>query len=48
MSDKIEKTDEEWRKQLTPEQYRIARQKKTKRAFTGEYNASKESGKSVV
>ena len=41
---KIRKTDEEWRKELTPEQYRIARQKGTERAFTGEYNASKEPG----
>jgi peptide-methionine (R)-S-oxide reductase len=37
MADKIEKTDAEWRAQLTPEQYRIARQQGTERAFTGEY-----------
>jgi len=44
MSDKIEKTDEEWRKELTPEQYRVARQKGTERAFTGEYHDSKQPG----
>ena len=44
MTDKIRKSDEEWQKELTPEQYRIARQKGTERAFTGEYNDSKEPG----
>jgi peptide-methionine (R)-S-oxide reductase len=33
----IEKTDEEWRKQLTPEQYAVARRKGTEPAFTGKY-----------
>ena len=44
MTNKIRKTDEEWQKQLTPEQYRIARKKGTERAFTGKYNDSKEPG----
>ncbi len=44
MTDKIRKTDEEWRKELTPEQYRIMRQKGTERPFSGQYNASKEHG----
>ena len=37
MADKIEKTDADWRTQLTPEQYHVARQKGTERAFTGKY-----------
>ena len=44
MTDKIHKTDDEWRAQLTPEQYRIARKHGTEPAFTGKYNASKEPG----
>jgi len=35
--EKIVKSDEEWRKQLTPEQFEIARKAGTERAFTGKY-----------
>ena len=44
MDDKIRKSDEEWKKELTPEQYQVCRQKGTERAFTGEYWNSKEKG----
>jgi peptide-methionine (R)-S-oxide reductase len=37
MTDKIQKSEEEWARQLTPEQFRIARKQGTERAFTGQY-----------
>ena len=44
MTDKIERTDEEWRSLLSPEEYRILRQKGTERAFSGHYYKTKEPG----
>ena len=35
--EKIKKSDEEWKKQLSDEQFQVARKKGTERAFTGEY-----------
>ncbi len=42
--DKIRKGDDEWRRELTPEQYRVAREKGTERPFTGEHWATTEPG----
>ena len=41
---KMNKSEEEWRKQLTPEQFEITRKKGTERPFTGKYSDCKENG----
>src|SRR5687767_4003943 len=44
MADKVVKSDAEWRVQLSPEEYRVARQHGTERAFTRRYWDSKTPG----
>lgn len=43
-AEKLEKTDAEWRAQLSPEQYRVTRRAGTERAFSGEYWDTKTKG----
>jgi peptide-methionine (R)-S-oxide reductase len=44
LSDKVEKSESEWRKELTPMQYAVLREKATERPFTGEYEKTKTPG----
>ncbi|MFN0072787.1 MAG: peptide-methionine (R)-S-oxide reductase MsrB [Chloroflexota bacterium] len=44
MTTQIKKSEDEWRRELTPEQYNILREKGTERPFTGEYVHSKTDG----
>jgi peptide-methionine (R)-S-oxide reductase len=44
MSDKVFKPEDAWKRELSPEQYTVTRQKGTERAFTGEYYDCKEKG----
>ena len=45
--EKVQKSDAEWRAELSPEQYHILREKGTERAFTGEYEKNKAAGEYV-
>ena len=42
--EKITKTDDEWKKQLSPEQYKVTRKHGTERAFSGKYWDNHEEG----
>jgi peptide-methionine (R)-S-oxide reductase len=44
MPDKVAKTEEEWKKQLSPQQYQVARKAGTEPAFTGKYWKTKDQG----
>jgi peptide-methionine (R)-S-oxide reductase len=44
MKEKIEKTEDEWREELTPEEYHVMREQGTERAFSGAYYDTEEEG----
>jgi len=44
VGDRVEKTDQEWREELSEDEYRVLRQKGTERAFTGRYWNEKAEG----
>lgn len=46
--EKVKKSEQEWRKLLTPEQFQVTRKKGTERAFTGKYAANQADGISTA